>query len=222
MQWFFLLDSGSLAQDLACTQIYFEQLDLKSLDFGAVGFIANDTSRGRSCLVKIAGALELPIVYNKFLPVYPACLVLPEGLPEILPGHRVWLIAGRGIGSKNEFKLLADMAQQCYAELGATRAIVDCGWADEKHQIGQGGLMPMADFAITIGVSGAVQHVDGLRKIDKIIAVNSDVNAEIFRVADYGIVASWQEFKINLLGLFNKNYKGDCYVDWNPKGNQSS
>ena len=222
MEWYFISDSGELRQDLTAKALEFSAFDLLGYKGSKVGFIANDNCIGRSCLAKIAGVLELPIVYGNNLPNSPACLVLKHALPEILPGHSVWFIAGRGLGSKNEFNCLAELAQQCYADVGATRALVDCGWAKSEQQIGQGGLRPTADFAISIGVSGAVQHIEGLGNFKCLIAVNPDINAEIFRVADYGIVASWQEFKLILPGLFNKNYKGDCYVDWGPKRNQGS
>lgn len=143
-------------------------------------------------------------------------------LPKFTPLNKVWFVGGRGLCAKSEYKILSEMANKCYASVGATRAIVDCGWASKNDQIGQGGQKIIADYVFLFGVSGAIQHTEGLRQAKCIIAINTDENAQVSRYADYLIKASWHEIKNNFLGIFYNEYKGDENVDWCPKGNKGS
>ena len=102
---------------------------------------------------------------------------------------------GRGMGTKENFsKLIHDLAKVLNAEVGASRAAVDAGWADKPHQVGQTGKTVRPKVYIACGISGAIQHRAGMQNSDMIIAVNKDPSAEIFKVADYGFVADVNEF----------------------------
>jgi len=208
MQWFFIIDTGVMPAHLECESLEISKIKQQRYS-DRVGFIVHDNDRGRACAAQIVARQQLPIIYGNSLPAFPACLVLKSQLPLVPASAKTWLIAGRGIGAASEFKFLAEVAEQCYARIGATRAIVDLGWADSDQQIGQGGLKPQADFAIIIGVSGAIQHLEGLKKFKTIIAINPDPKAEIFQVADYGIIATWQEVKPKLLSFFSQHDQGD-------------
>ena len=95
---------------------------------------------------------------------------------------------GRGIEEEENLDLIRDLADALDATLSASRPIVDNGWLPKNRQVGQSGKVVTPDVYIAIGISGAVQHVAGMKGADTIVAINNDPNAPIFDVADYGIV----------------------------------
>ncbi len=111
-----------------------------------------------------------------------------------LNGSRIVLGAGRGIKKRDNVKILLDLANLLGASLGGTRPIVDMGFLPRQQQIGLTGLSISPDVYIAMGVSGQANHVVGIRYCGKVIAVNSDKEAPIFRYSDYGIVADMMEF----------------------------
>ena len=130
-----------------------------------------------------------------------------EAAKHNLKGAPIVVAGGYGMGSKENFDMLFQLAKVLHGEVGGSRAAVDAGWLDHDRQIGQTGVTVHPKVYIACGISGQIQHIAGMQDSGIIISINSDPDAPINRIADYVIVGTVEEVVPKLIKYYKQNSK---------------
>ena len=169
----------------------------KCLTIRPTSFDPCETSGGSAPIEKVDASEEF--LNTKFVKREEIKSDRPE-----LGTARIVVSGGRGMQSGDNFKLITEIADKLGAAIGASRAAVDAGYISNDHQVGQTGKVVVPDLYIAIGISGAIQHLAGMKESKVIVAINKDGEAPIFSVADYGLEADLFEAIPQFMEELNK------------------
>ena len=216
--------SSSLTSGLTadCTQLEIGPYEDKAFGGNIVATIVNPDHRPQMATVRSGvmqkaiydGSCKKEVVYPEVIKyVSPEAFVVKvldhhvEAAKHNLKGAPIVVAGGYGVGSKEGFDQLFELAKVLHGEVGGSRAAVDAGWIDNDRQIGQTGVTVHPKVYIACGISGQIQHIAGMQDSGIIISINSDPEAPINKIADYVITGTVEEVVPKMIKYYKQNSK---------------
>ena len=147
--------------------------------------LAPASTFGKNLLPRVSALLDVTQI-SDVKTIFIGREISKSDRPE-LGNARIVVSGGRGMENSENFNLLYDLADKLNAAVGASRAAVDAGYIGNEYQVGQTGKMVAPELYIAVGISGAIQHLAGMKESKVIVAINKDTEAPIFNIADYGL-----------------------------------
>lgn len=194
------VDGSSLS---ASSQVYGGKLvanvavgDGQSIMTVLAGAFPADAGKGSTAAEQISSPVDLSDLKVKFLK-----LIKPEAGDVDITSQDKLVAIGRGIGSEDGVEVAQEMAEAMDAEVAASRPITDAGWLPKTRQVGKSGVSVKPKLYLMLGISGAPEHLEGMKEAELIIAINTDENAPIFDVAHYGATVDLYDFADEILEL---------------------
>jgi len=160
------------------------------------GSFPAEAGQGSTAATQIASPVSLDGLKTKFVEA-----IKPAGGDVDITAQQKLVSIGRGIGSKENVELAEDLAQKLGATVSSSRPVVDAGWLPRTRQVGKSGLKVKPKLYLMLGISGAPEHLEGMKSAELIIAINTDKKAPIFNVAHYGATADLFEVAEAMLEL---------------------
>jgi electron transfer flavoprotein alpha subunit len=153
------------------------------------GAFPGDAGKGSAAVEQVKSPAALGDLKVKFVK-----LIEPQGGDVDITGQAKLVAVGRGIGSKDDIGVAEDLAEKLGAVVAVSRPLVDAGWMPKTRQVGKSGVTVKPKLYLMLGISGAPEHVEGMRGAELIVAINTDANAPIFDVAHYGATCDLFDF----------------------------
>ncbi|BCG49697.1 electron transfer flavoprotein subunit alpha [Candidatus Profftella armatura (Diaphorina cf. continua)] len=169
--------AGSIIATVQSTDI------IKVITVRTTSFVAAK-KEGNKAIIEIISKINY---FSNTASIFISRELIKSKRPE-LTSAKIVIAGGRGLGSSKNFKILEELADKLNAAIGASRAAVDAGYISNNFQVGQTGKIVAPQLYIAIGISGAIQHLSGMKDSKIIVAINQDKDAPIFDISDYGLV----------------------------------
>lgn len=184
------------------SEVRYNKKDPYMVTVQAASFEAEEAPNLDGSIIEIDPSIEESKVFKKFLEY-----VEPEAGEVDITASEILISIGRGIGEEDNLDIIEELAEAVGGDISGSRPVIDNGWLPDDRQVGQSGKTVTPKLYLAIGISGASQHIIGMKGSETIVAINKDPDAPIFEVADYGIVDDLFDIVPKLTEIIKEEYQ---------------